>query len=137
MTGHETVLLAATVTLLAPRDGAIYVDGTFGGGGLTAALLATASCRVIAIDRDPQAIAGGGELARRYPDRLTLAEGRFGAMGDILAAHGVRAVDGIALDLGVSSMQIDQPERGFSFRFDGPLDMRMGQRWAQRRGPGQ
>ena len=69
MTGHETVLLAATVTLLAPRDGAIYVDGTFGGGGLTAALLATASCRVIAIDRDPQAIAGGGELARRYPDR--------------------------------------------------------------------
>jgi 16S rRNA (cytosine1402-N4)-methyltransferase len=126
MTGHETVLLAATVTLLAPRDGETYVDGTFGGGGLTAALLATASCRVIGIDRDPEAIAAGGTLAARFPDRLTLAQGRFGTMDEMLTARGIRAVDGIALDLGVSSMQIDQPERGFSFRFDGPLDMRMG-----------
>ncbi len=126
MNGHETVLLAATVTLLAPRDGATYVDGTFGGGGLTAAILAAASCRVIGIDRDPQAIASGADLAERFPDGLTLVQGRFGAMDELLAARGIRAVDGIALDLGVSSMQIDQPERGFSFRFDGPLDMRMG-----------
>jgi len=122
-TGHETVLLAGTVTLLAPRDGATYIDGTFGAGGLTAALLSAASCRVIAIDRDPSAIAGGAGLAARYPGRLTLVEGCFGAMAEIA---GAREVAGVALDLGVSSMQIDQPERGFSFRFDGPLDMRMG-----------
>jgi 16S rRNA (cytosine1402-N4)-methyltransferase len=123
---HRTVLLAATVTLLAPRDGATYVDGTFGGGGLAAAILAAASCRVIGIDRDPSAIGGGADLAGRYPDRLTLVEGRFGGMAALLDAHGVEAVDGVALDLGVSSMQLDRPERGFSFRFDGPLDMRMG-----------
>ncbi|MGH6981534.1 MAG: 16S rRNA (cytosine(1402)-N(4))-methyltransferase, partial [Stellaceae bacterium] len=125
--GHETVLLAATVTLLAPQDGATYVDGTFGGGGLTQAILAAAACRVVAIDRDPSAIAGGAGLARQYRDRLTLVEGRFGAMDELLAARGVAAVDGIALDLGVSSMQIDEAARGFSFRFDGPLDMRMDQ----------
>jgi 16S rRNA (cytosine1402-N4)-methyltransferase len=123
---HRTVLLAATVTLLAPRDGATYVDGTFGGGGLSAAILAAASCRVVGIDRDPLAIASGASLAGRYPDRLTLIEGRFGGMAALLAGHGVEAVDGVALDLGVSSMQLDRPERGFSFRFDGPLDMRMG-----------
>ncbi len=126
MSGHETVLLAATVTLLAPRDGATYVDGTFGGGGLSAAILAAAQCRVIGIDRDPTAIAGGARLAGRYRDRLTLVEGRFSAMDALLAARGISTVDGIALDLGVSSMQLDQPERGFSFRLDGPLDMRMG-----------
>jgi 16S rRNA (cytosine1402-N4)-methyltransferase len=120
---HQTVLLATTVTLLSPRDGHTYIDGTFGGGGLTAAILAAASCRVIAIDRDPQAISEGGALARRYPGRLTLVQGRFGDMAEISGAHDVA---GIALDLGVSSMQLDQPERGFSFRFDGPLDMRMG-----------
>jgi 16S rRNA (cytosine1402-N4)-methyltransferase len=125
MTGHETVLLAATVTLLAPRDGATYLDGTFGGGGLTAALLAAASCRVIGVDRDPQAIAAGAALARRYPRRLILVRDRFSAMQQRLSGHGISAVDGIAFDLGVSSMQIDQPERGFSFRVDGPLDMRM------------
>jgi 16S rRNA (cytosine1402-N4)-methyltransferase len=125
MSGHETVLLAATVTLLAPRDGATYVDGTFGGGGLSAALLAAASCRVIGVDRDPQAIAAGAALARRYPDRLILKRDRFGAMQQLLAGLGITTVDGIAFDLGVSSMQIDQAERGFSFRFDGPLDMRM------------
>jgi 16S rRNA (cytosine1402-N4)-methyltransferase len=126
MSGHATVLLAATVTLLAPHDGATYVDGTLGAGGLSAAILAAASCRVIAIDRDPSAIAGGASLAAAYPERLTLVEGRFGAMDDLLATRGIAAVDGIALDLGVSSMQLDRAERGFSFRFDGPLDMRMG-----------
>ena len=126
MTGHRTVLLAATVTLLAPRDGATYVDGTFGGGGLAAALLAAAACRVVGVDRDPEAIAAGAALARRYPDRLILVRDRFGAMEPLLARHGIGAVDGIAFDLGVSSMQLDRPERGFSFRFDGPLDMRMG-----------
>ena len=125
MTGHQTVLLAATVTLLAPRDGATYVDGTFGGGGLAAALLAAAACRVVGVDRDRQAIAAGAALRRRHPDRLILVEDRFGAMEQVLAGHGISAVDGIAFDLGVSSMQIDRAERGFSFRFDGPLDMRM------------
>jgi 16S rRNA (cytosine1402-N4)-methyltransferase len=126
MTDHQTVLLAATVTWLAPADGQVFVDGTFGGGGLTAALLEAAPCRVIAIDRDPDAIAQGGALAQRFPGRLTLIEGTFGAMHELLAEREVRTVAGIALDLGVSSMQIDAPERGFSFRFDGPLDMRMG-----------
>ena len=124
--GHETVLLATTVTLLAPRAGATYVDGTFGGGGLSEAILAAASCRVIAIDRDPSAIAAGTALAEHSRGRLTLVEGRFGAMDELLASRGIGTVDGIALDLGVSSMQIDRAERGFSFRFDGPLDMRMG-----------
>jgi 16S rRNA (cytosine1402-N4)-methyltransferase len=123
MNGHQTVLLATTVTLLAPRDGQTYIDGTFGAGGLSAAILAAASCRVIAIDRDPRAIVDGDALARRYPGRLALIHGRFGDMAEIA---GARDVAGIALDLGVSSMQIDQAERGFSFRFDGPLDMRMG-----------
>jgi 16S rRNA (cytosine1402-N4)-methyltransferase len=123
MSGHETVLLATTVTLLAPRDGQTYIDGTFGGGGLSAAILAAAACRVVAIDRDPQAISDGSALARRYPERLTLVHGRFGDMAEI---PGAREIAGVALDLGVSSMQLDRPERGFSFRFDGPLDMRMG-----------
>jgi 16S rRNA (cytosine1402-N4)-methyltransferase len=126
VTGHATILLATTVDLLSPRDGQTHVDATFGAGGLARAVLEAAPCRVIAIDRDPDAIARGAELARRFPDRLTLIEGRFGDMDRLLAALGVRSVAGIALDLGVSSMQIDAPERGFSFRFDGPLDMRMG-----------
>jgi 16S rRNA (cytosine1402-N4)-methyltransferase len=110
---------------IAPRDGAIYVDGTFGGGGYSRALLEAADCKVWGIDRDPDAVAGGGALAELYPGRLSLIEGRFGDMVTLLRAEGVEAVDGIALDVGVSSMQIDTAERGFSFRNDGPLDMRM------------
>jgi 16S rRNA (cytosine1402-N4)-methyltransferase len=111
---------------LAPRRDAIYVDGTFGAGGYAAAMLDAAACRVFGIDRDPDAVARATALAARYDGRLTVIAGRFGEMDRLLAARGIDAVDGVALDLGVSSMQIDTPERGFSFRADGPLDMRMG-----------
>ena len=123
---HRPVLLAEVLRLLAPRDGGIYVDGTFGAGGYSSAILESADCRVLGIDRDPRAIADGAPLADRFDGRLTLIAGRFGEMGDLLAAEGVTAADGVALDLGVSSMQLDEAERGFSFRGDGPLDMRMG-----------
>ena len=123
---HIPVLLREVVESLAPRDGGVYVDGTFGAGGYSRALLETADCRVWGIDRDPAAIARGQVLAQQFPGRLTVIEGRFGAMDSLLNAQGVTEVDGVALDVGVSSPQIDEPERGFSFRFDGPLDMRMG-----------
>jgi 16S rRNA (cytosine1402-N4)-methyltransferase len=123
--GHVPVMLAEVLAVLAPRDGAAYLDGTFGGGGYSAAILSAASCTLYAVDRDPDAIARGAALAARFPGRLHLIEGRFGDMLDLLAARGVTALDGVVLDLGISSYQIDQPERGFSLRADGPLDMRM------------
>ncbi|MGO8917434.1 MAG: 16S rRNA (cytosine(1402)-N(4))-methyltransferase RsmH [Stellaceae bacterium] len=129
MTGealHTPVLLGETIAALAPRDEATYVDGTFGAGGYRRALLAAARCRVIAIDRDPAAVARGGALAREHPGHFTVIEGRFGDMEALLAALGISAVAGIALDLGVSSPQLEDAGRGFSFRADGPLDMRMG-----------
>ena len=122
---HISVLLEEVVTALAPRDGAIFVDGTFGAGGYSRALLEAAACRVFGIDRDPSVQAAGREMARRYDGRFDILGGRFGDMENLLAGRGVAAVDGVTLDLGVSSMQIDQPERGFSFQKDGPLDMRM------------
>jgi 16S rRNA (cytosine1402-N4)-methyltransferase len=121
---HVPVLLREVVDALSVRDDAIYVDGTFGAGGYTRAILDAARCKVIAIDRDPDAIANGKTLADASAGRLELLRGRFGDMADLLDG---RAVEGITLDLGVSSMQLDQAQRGFSFRFDGPLDMRMGQ----------
>jgi 16S rRNA (cytosine1402-N4)-methyltransferase len=123
---HAPVLLAETLAALAPRDEATYVDGTFGAGGYSRALLAAARCRVIAIDRDPAAVARGGALTAEFPGRFTVLEGRFGEMEVLLAPLAISAVAGIALDLGVSSPQLDDPARGFSFRGDGPLDMRMG-----------
>src|SRR5476649_2546660 len=113
------------VDALALRDGGRYLDGTFGAGGYTSAILDRADCQVIAIDRDPDAIVAGRALAERYAPRLRLIEGRFGDMAELLSAEGVEEVDGVALDLGVSSMQFDQADRGFSFRASGPLDMRM------------
>lgn len=120
---HIPVMLAEVLAALAPKDGAIYLDGTFGAGGYTRAILEAAKCDVIAIDRDPQAIARGAALKHEFGARLSLIEGRFGAMDELSPA---RDVDGVALDLGISSPQIDDPSRGFSFRADGPLDMRMG-----------
>jgi 16S rRNA (cytosine1402-N4)-methyltransferase len=114
------------ILLLAPRAGGRYLDGTFGGGGYTESILSAAPCTVWAIDRDPAAIARGAVLARRFPDRLHLIEGRFGDALSLLDAAGVAALDGAVFDFGVSSYQIDDPARGFSFRADGPLDMRMG-----------
>jgi 16S rRNA (cytosine1402-N4)-methyltransferase len=124
--GHIPVLLAEVVAALAPRDGGVYVDGTFGRGGYARAILAAADCTVLGIDRDPTAIAAGVELAREFEGRLTMIEGAFGSMDSLLNEAGVVQVDGVTLDLGVSSPQIDDPRRGFSFRADGPLDMRMG-----------
>lgn len=127
LASHVPVLLREVLEALAPRGGAVYVDGTFGAGGYSAALLDAASgCRVVGIDRDPAAIRRGEALASRYPGRLTLVEGRFGDMARLAGdAAAPGAVAGVALDLGVSSMQLDEAERGFSFRHDGPLDMRM------------
>ena len=122
---HLPVLRDEVVAALAPRDGAVYIDGTFGGGGYSEALLAAAECAVIGIDRDPEAIRRGAALEARHGGRLTLIEGRFCEMAEHIQGLGIAAVDGVALDLGVSSPQLDQPERGFSFREDGPLDMRM------------
>jgi 16S rRNA (cytosine1402-N4)-methyltransferase len=109
------------------HDGAIFVDGTFGAGGYTRALLDAANCTVFAIDRDPDAIKGAAPLIERYPGRLHVIQGRFGDLARLLAERGVDAVNGITFDFGVSSMQLDQAARGFSFRFSGPLDMRMEQ----------
>ena len=124
---HVSVLLSEVIAGLAPKDGGVYVDATFGAGGYARALLDAADCTVWGIDRDPRAQAIGRDLAKAYPGRLTVLAGRFGDMKDLLSRVGVDRIDGIALDIGVSSMQIDEADRGFSFRTDGPLDMRMSQ----------
>ncbi|MBL4691393.1 MAG: 16S rRNA (cytosine(1402)-N(4))-methyltransferase RsmH [Rhodospirillales bacterium] len=124
---HTSVMLNEVVDALAPSDGAVYVDATFGAGGYSAALLKAADCTVWGIDRDAEAIAQSADLRRRFEGRLTVLNGPFGDMVRLLAEVGVEQIDGITLDLGVSSMQIDEPGRGFSFRADGPLDMRMAQ----------
>jgi 16S rRNA (cytosine1402-N4)-methyltransferase len=122
MNGHLPVMLKEVLAMLAPKDGEHYVDGTFGGGGYTRAILEAADCRVLGIDRDPDAIARGQELVSRFGGRLTLVHGEFSQLGAFL---GDARTNGIVLDLGVSSFQFDEPARGFSFRADGPLDMRM------------
>ena len=124
---HISVLGREAVEWLAPREGGIYVDATFGAGGYSRSILETPGTRVIGIDRDRTAIAGGFDLVDRSDGRLTLVEDRFSNLAEVCAAQGVDAVDGVVMDVGVSSMQLDQAERGFSFRLGGPLDMRMGQ----------
>jgi len=126
MEGHVPVMLTEVLATLGPQDGATYLDATFGGGGYARAILEAApGCTVFAIDRDPDAIARGAALAQRFAGRLHLVEGRFGDMLALLRDRGIAALDGVVMDLGVSSFQLDQAERGFSFRADGPLDMRM------------
>src|SRR5579871_180323 len=122
---HIPVLGLEAVSMLAPREGGIYLDATFGAGGYSRAILETPLARVIGIDRDRTAIAGGFDLVDRSQGRLTLVEDRFSHLADVCAAQGVDAVDGVVMDIGVSSMQLDEAARGFSFRLDGPLDMRM------------
>ena len=124
---HIPVMLSEVLEALQPKDGDIVVDGTFGAGGYARAILETADCKVIAIDRDAEAFALAGELADAFPGRLIAMLGRYSEMESLAASEGVARVDGVTLDLGVSSMQLDQPERGFSFAQDGPLDMRMGE----------
>jgi 16S rRNA (cytosine1402-N4)-methyltransferase len=124
--GHIPVMLAEVLATLRPSAAETYLDATFGGGGYARAILHAAPCTLWALDRDPDAIARGAAIAARFPGRLHLLEGRFGDMLELLAGQGVAALDGVVMDLGVSSFQLDQPERGFSFRAEGPLDMRMG-----------
>jgi 16S rRNA (cytosine1402-N4)-methyltransferase len=122
---HIPVLARQTIEQLSPHAG-VYLDGTFGAGGHTAAILQVEATQVIGIDRDRAAIAGGFALVEQAEGRLTLVEDRFSNLEHVARSFGHETVDGILLDLGVSSMQLDQAERGFSFRNDGPLDMRMG-----------
>lgn len=123
---HIPVLADAFVAALAPQDGDLIVDCTFGAGGHTQRLLGAANCRVVALDRDPTAINAGAGLVREMGDRLQLVQGRFGAVTQLLATENITLVDALGADIGVSSMHLDRPERGFSFQADGPLDMRMG-----------
>ena len=122
---HIPVLGRPAVEFLQPRQGGVYIDGTFGAGGYTRAILAAADCKVIGIDRDQTAIALGADLVDQSEGRLTLIEDAFSNLDAIAREAGFDAVDGVVLDLGVSSMQLDSADRGFSFRLDGPLDMRM------------
>lgn len=122
---HLPVMLREVLSQLGPRDGGIYIDGTFGAGGYSRAILQAADCRVVGMDRDQTAIAAGASLVEQFAGRLTLAEDRFSRLDQAARDLGFAAVDGVVLDVGVSSMQIDQAARGFSFRGDGPLDMRM------------
>lgn len=123
---HIPVLLAEVMAGLAPIANGTFIDGTFGAGGYTRALLAHGA-RVLAFDRDPDAIAAGQDTVAQAKEQLTLVHGRFGDMAAHASAHGFSTFDGIVLDIGVSSMQLDEAMRGFSFRADGPLDMRMEQ----------
>ena len=123
---HVPVLLSEVMEWLAPKGGGVYVDATFGAGGYSRAILAIKDTQVIGIDRDRSAIAAGFDLVDGSDGRLVLVEDRFSNLAEVCRAEGHDAVDGLVMDIGVSSMQLDQAERGFSFRLDGPLDMRMG-----------
>ena len=122
---HIPVLGPPALGFLQVEASGTYIDGTFGAGGYTRAILDAADCHVIAIDRDPTAIAAGAALVAQSHGRLTLAEDRFSNLDTVAHAAGHETVDGVVLDVGVSSMQLDRAERGFSFRLEGPLDMRM------------
>ena len=122
---HIPVMLDEVLHALEPRDGALYIDGTFGAGGYSRAILSAADCRLIGIDRDPSVRPAADSLAQASGGRFVFVEAPFSAMEEVILSSGGRTVDGIVLDIGVSSMQIDQAERGFSFQKAGPLDMRM------------
>jgi len=124
--GHTPVMLNEVLKTLAPADGEIYIDGTFGGGGYTKAILEHAHCTVFAIDRDLEAFERAQKMASDFSDRLVPFHERFSQMKNCLHQQNIDKVDGIVMDLGVSSYQIDTAERGFSFMRPGPLDMRMG-----------
>jgi 16S rRNA (cytosine1402-N4)-methyltransferase len=123
---HVPVLARQAIDLLNLREGGVYIDGTFGAGGYTRMILETADAKVVGIDRDQSAVARGFGLVEASGGRLTLVEDRFSSLDRVAQECGFEAADGVVLDIGVSSMQLDEAERGFSFRLDGPLDMRMG-----------
>ncbi len=122
---HKPVMMTEVLEALQPKEGDIIVDGTFGRGGYSKAFLNAANCHVWGLDRDPEAVAVGHQLEQESDNRFHMVESCFGDMVSALNAKNISQVQGIALDLGVSSPQIDQAERGFSFAKDGPLDMRM------------
>ncbi|MGN6675204.1 MAG: 16S rRNA (cytosine(1402)-N(4))-methyltransferase RsmH [Thermomicrobiales bacterium] len=126
--GHTPVLLAETLAALQPHSGWRHLDGTFGGGGHTRALMAASAPagRVLALDADPAAIARGAALVAEFGDRLTLREGNFSNLAEYARETGFAPLDGVLLDLGLSSYQLADSARGFSFNSDGPLDMRFG-----------
>jgi 16S rRNA (cytosine1402-N4)-methyltransferase len=123
--GHIPVMLEEVLRTLQPKDGGIYVDGTFGAGGYTRAILEAANCTVYAIDRDPEAYARAISMAKDFPGCLIPLHGCFGSIAELLQTQNITELDGIVLDIGVSSIQLATAERGFSFQKDGPLDMRM------------
>ena len=118
---HIPVMLDEVIASLSPDEGKVYVDATFGNGGYSEAILKSANCKVIAIDRDPNVVARANEIKEKYKGRFSFVSGCFGDIADLIK----QTVDGIVFDIGVSSMQIDEAERGFSFAKDGKLDMRM------------
>ncbi|MAK60477.1 MAG: 16S rRNA (cytosine(1402)-N(4))-methyltransferase [Ponticaulis sp.] len=122
---HIPVMLDHVVEHLAPSEGNVLLDGTFGGGGYTRRLLAEANCRVLGVDRDPDALKRADDIVASYGDRFTLLPGCFGDLDRLALGVSETKLDGVVLDLGVSSFQLDQADRGFSFMRDGPLDMRM------------
>jgi 16S rRNA (cytosine1402-N4)-methyltransferase len=122
---HTPVLLSSVLRSLQPRDGGCYIDCTFGAGGYSRAILDSADCRVLALDRDPAAIRDGEAMARAYGSRIVLELSPFGDLADAAEEAGFTPSDGVVFDIGVSSMQLDDAERGFSFMREGPLDMRM------------
>ena len=122
---HIPVLLKETISLIEPRDGEVYLDCTFGAGGHTRAILESANCTVIALDRDANVKMLAAELKKEFGDRFIFENLRFSELDKALEKNGITKVDGILMDLGFSSMQVDTPRRGFSFQADGPLDMRM------------
>ena len=122
---HVPVLREEVLAALGPRQGEIYLDATFGAGGYAKAILSTPETKVLALDRDPTAIAAGQDLVREFKNRLILERARFAELEPVAKSRGMAAFDGIVFDIGVSSMQLDEAARGFSFRYDAPLDMRM------------
>ncbi|MGE0754370.1 MAG: 16S rRNA (cytosine(1402)-N(4))-methyltransferase RsmH [Alphaproteobacteria bacterium] len=125
MSAHAPVMKSEMLKVLGPRQGGTYIDGTFGAGGYSRAILESVDCHVFAIDRDPSTKEFARKLEESFPDRFVWLLGNFADMCSLLASHGVSEVNGVVLDLGISSMQVDNAARGFSFRHDGPLDMRM------------
>ncbi|MEM6781044.1 MAG: 16S rRNA (cytosine(1402)-N(4))-methyltransferase RsmH [Pseudomonadota bacterium] len=131
MSNHIPVMLNEVLETLSPKDGEVYVDGTFGAGGYSRAFLEAADCTVIAIDRDADAIERAQGFKKEFGDRFIIVQGCFGDALELVRGAGFHQVDGFVLDIGVSSFHLDEAERGFSFRFGGPLDMRMDQSQGQ------
>ena len=123
--GHIPVMLDHVIEHLAPKDGEVFLDGTFGGGGYSRRILESADCFVIGVDRDPDAEKRSDTLKAEFPNRFRFVDGQFGDLDEIALNCGPEKLDGVVVDLGVSSFQLDEAERGFSFMRDGPLDMRM------------